>query len=97
MTLVITTGGIDLVGGGLPHWRWSARLRYRALNSWGLPWPVVPSRRLGRQERIAGAINGFFIAGEGIPALVVTRSPPAAEVRGIALLDAQGYLDSGAG
>lgn len=43
-----------------------------------------------------GAINGFFIAYEGIPAFIVTLATTAV-VRGIALLVTEGLLDSGAG
>ncbi len=69
MTLVITTGGIDLsVGSTLAL---VGALSAIALNSWGLPWPVVLLGGL-LLGGFVGAINGFFIAYEGIPAFIVT-------------------------
>lgn len=93
MTLIITTGGIDLsVGSTLAL---VGALSAIALNSWGLPWPVVLLGGL-LLGGFVGAINGFFIAYEGIPAFIVTLATLAV-VRGIALLVTQGYFDSGAG
>ena len=87
MTLVITTGGIDLsVGSTLAL---VGALSAIALNSWGLPWPVVLLGGL-LLGGFVGAINGFFIAYEGIPAFIVTLATLAV-VRGIALLVTQGY------
>ena len=87
MTLVITTGGIDLsVGSTLAL---VGALSAIALNNWGLPWPVVLLGGL-LLGGIVGAINGFFIAYEGIPAFIVTLATLAV-VRGIALLVTQGY------
>ncbi|PAW34425.1 ABC transporter permease [Pantoea vagans] len=84
MTLVITTGGIDLsVGSTLAL---VGALSAIALNNWGLPWPVVLLGGL-LLGALVGAINGFFIAYEGIPAFIVTL----AVVRGVALLVTQGY------
>lgn len=82
MTLVITTGGIDLSVGSTTAL--VGALSAIALNSWGLPWPVV---LLGGMVLggFVGAINGFFIAYEGIPAFIVTLATTAV-VRGIALL-----------
>ena len=58
MTLVITTGGIDLsVGSTLAL---VGALSAIALNNWGLPWPVVLLGGL-LLGGIVGAINGFFI------------------------------------
>ncbi len=87
MTLVITTGGIDLsVGSTLAL---VGALSAIALNNWGLPWPVVLIGGL-LLGGLVGAINGFFIAWEGIPAFIVTLATLAV-VRGIALLVTQGY------
>lgn len=87
MTLVITTGGIDLsVGSTLAL---VGALSAIALNHWGLPWPVVLIGGLVLGG-LVGAINGFFIAYEGIPAFIVTLAMLAV-VRGVALLITQGY------
>ena len=87
MTFVITTGGIDLsVGSTLAL---VGALSAIALNQWGLPWPVVVLGGL-LVGALIGAINGFFIAREGIPAFIVTLATLAV-VRGIALLVTQGY------
>ncbi|MFK3707258.1 ABC transporter permease [Klebsiella sp. NPDC088457] len=87
MTFVITTGGIDLsVGSTLAL---VGALSAIALNQWGLPWPVVLIGGL-LVGALIGAINGFFIAREGIPAFIVTLATLAI-VRGIALLITQGY------
>src|SRR5471032_2577086 len=65
MTLVITTGGIDLsVGSTLAL---VGALSAIALNNWGLPWPVVLLGGL-LLGGLIGAINGYFIAYDGIPA-----------------------------
>jgi len=84
---VITTGGIDLsVGSTLAL---VGALSAIALNYWGLPWPVVLVGGLVLGG-LVGAINGFFIAYEGIPAFIVTLAMLAV-VRGVALLITQGY------
>ena len=72
MTLVITTGGIDLSVGSTGAGRRALAI---ALNSWGLPWPVVLLGGL-LLGGFVGAINGFFIAYEGIPAFIVARHRP---------------------
>ena len=73
IALVITTGGIDLsVGSTLAL---VGALSAIALNYWGLPWPVVLIGGLVLGG-LVGAINGFFIAYEGIPAFIV---PPPGE------------------
>lgn len=87
MTLVITTGGIDLsVGSTLAL---VGALCAIALNSWGWPWYCVLVGGLA-MGALVGAINGFFIAYEGIPAFIVTLATLAV-VRGVALLITQGY------
>src|SRR5471030_2852460 len=87
MTLVITTGGIDLsVGSTLAL---VGALSAIALNYWGLPLPAVLVGGLVLGG-LVGAINGFFIAYEGIPAFIVTLAMLAV-VRGVALLITQGY------
>ncbi|NDL65158.1 ABC transporter permease [Enterobacteriales bacterium SAP-6] len=87
MTLVITTGGIDLsVGSTLAL---VGALSAIALNNWGLPWPVVLLGGL-LLGGLIGALNGYFIAYEGIPAFIVTLATLAV-VRGVALLITQGY------
>ncbi|WP_230492767.1 ABC transporter permease [Martelella alba] len=87
MTLVITTGGIDLsVGSTLAL---VGALSAIALNNWGIPWPVVLLGGLILGGLI-GLLNGYFIAYEGIPAFIVTLATLAI-VRGVALLITQGY------
>lgn len=87
MTLVITTGGIDLsVGSTLAL---VGALSAIALNNWGLSWPVVLVGGL-LLGALIGLINGYFVAFEGIPAFIVTLATLAV-VRGIALLITQGY------
>ena len=59
MTLVITTGGIDLsVGSTLAL---VGALSAIALNSWGLPWPVV---------LLGGLLLGAWVVGIPMPALL---------------------------
>ncbi|WP_417698563.1 ABC transporter permease [Psychromonas sp.] len=87
MTFVITTGGIDLsVGSTLAL---VGALTAMALQNWGWPWYVVlfSGILLGA---LIGAINGFFVAYEGIPAFIVTLATLAI-IRGLALLITQGY------
>lgn len=86
MTFVITTGGIDLSVG-------STVALIGALTAillqYAIPWPVVFIGMLVLGGLI-GAIQGFFIAYEGIPAFIVTLAGLSI-FRGIALLMTGGY------
>jgi len=86
MTFVITTAGIDLsVGSVLALVNALAAISLQA----GIPWPVVIVLMLGLGALI-GAVQGFFIAYEGIPAFIVTLAGLSA-IRGTALLLTKGY------
>jgi simple sugar transport system permease protein len=86
MTLVITTGGIDLSVG-------SVIALVSALSAYflqqGVPWPLVVVGMLAVGAAI-GAIQGFFIAYEGVPAFIVTLAGLSV-IRGFALLITGGY------
>jgi simple sugar transport system permease protein len=86
MTLVITTGGIDLsIGSTLALVGALAAIALQA----GAPGIVVLVGGLILGAAI-GAINGYFIAYAGMPAFIVTLGTLSV-VRGIALLITQGY------
>ncbi len=86
MTLVITTGGIDLsVGSTVALVNALAAIALQA----GLPWPLVVALMLGVGAAI-GAVQGFFAAYQGIPSFIVTLAGLSA-LRGFALLLTQGY------
>ena len=86
MTFVITTGGIDLsVGSTLAL----IGALTATLMQADVPWPVVVVAMLATGALI-GAIQGFFIAYEGIPAFIVTLAGLSI-IRGIALLITEGY------
>jgi simple sugar transport system permease protein len=86
MTFVITTAGIDLsVGSILALVNALAAISLQA----GIPWPVVVVLMLVIGAFI-GAIQGFFIAYEGIPAFIVTLAG-LSTIRGTALLLTKGY------
>lgn len=86
MTFVITTGGIDLSVGSVLAL--TATLS-AVLLQWGVPWPVVVLALLCLGAAV-GALQGFFIAFEGIPAFIVTLAGLSV-IRGIALLITGGY------
>ncbi len=86
MTLVITTGGIDLSVGSVIAL--VSALSATLLQA-GLPWPVVVVAMLLCGAMI-GAIQGFFIAYEGVPAFIVTLAGLSV-IRGFALLLTGGY------
>lgn len=86
MTLVITTGGIDLSVGSVIALV-SALSAY--LMQLGVPWPVVVVAMLACGAAI-GAFQGFFIAYEGVPAFIVTLAGLSV-IRGVALLITGGY------
>ena len=95
MTLVITTGGIDLSVG-------SVVALISALSAFllqaDLPWPLVVVAMLACGGAI-GATQGFFIAYEGVPAFIVTLAGLSV-IRGFALLLTGGYsipVDPGSG
>src|SRR5471030_1318576 len=86
MTLVITTGGIDLsIGSTLALVGAVSAIALRA----GAPGIVVLLGGLSLGALI-GAINGYFIAFAGMPAFIVTLGTLSV-VRGIALLITQGF------
>ena len=86
MTFVITTGGIDLsVGSNLALINALAAISLAA----GIPWPAVVLLMLALGIAI-GAVQGYFVAYEGIPAFIVTLAGLSA-IRGLALLLTEGY------
>lgn len=86
MTLVITTGGIDLsVGSTLALTNAVAAIALQA----GYPWPLV-SLGILVFGALIGAFQGFFVAYQGIPSFIVTLAGLSA-LRGVALLITQGY------
>lgn len=86
MTLVITTGGIDLSVGSVVAL--VATLSAASLQM-GLPWPAVLINMLALGA-VVGAIQGYFVAYEGIPAFIVTLAGLSV-IRGIALIVTGGY------
>jgi simple sugar transport system permease protein len=86
MTFVITTGGIDLsVGSTVALINALAAI----LLQFGVPWPVVILALVGVGV-VVGAIQGWFVAYEGIPAFIVTLAGLSI-LRGVALLMTQGF------
>jgi simple sugar transport system permease protein len=86
MTFVITTGGIDLsVGSTVALVNALAAISLQA----GIPWPLTVLLVLALGAMI-GALQGWFVAYEAIPAFIVTLAGLSA-LRGIALLLTQGY------
>lgn len=86
MTFVITTGGIDLSVGSVLA---LVAALSATLLQLGLPWPLVILAMLALGALI-GAVQGFFIAYEGIPAFIVTLAGLSI-IRGVALLITGGY------
>ena len=86
MTLVITTAGIDLSVGSILALV-SAVLAI--LLQWNLPWPIVIVLMLAGGG-LVGALQGFFIAYEGIPAFIVTLAGLGI-ISGLANLITGGY------
>ena len=86
MTLVITTGGIDLSVGSVLA---LVSAVSAVLLQWGVPWPLVIAMMLAAGG-LVGALQGFFIAYEGIPAFIVTLAGLSV-IRGAALLITGGY------
>lgn len=86
MTFVITTGGIDLSVGSVLAL--CATLSATLLQM-GLPWPLVILAMLALGA-LLGALQGYFIAYEGIPAFIVTLAGLSV-IRGVALLITGGY------
>lgn len=86
MTFVITTGGIDLsVGSTVALINALAAISLSA----GMPWFVaLPAMLL--LGALIGALQGYFIAFEGIPAFIVTLAGLSI-FRGAALLMTEGY------
>ena len=86
MTLVITTAGIDLsVGSQVALVNAVCAIAIAS----GLPWPVVVVAMLLLGGTV-GAVQGWFIAYQGIPAFIVTLAGLSI-LRGIALYLTEGY------
>jgi len=86
MTFVITTGGIDLsVGSTVALVNALAAIALRE----GIDWPLVVMGML-LVGALVGALQGWFVAYEGIPSFIVTLAGLSA-LRGIALLMTQGF------
>ncbi|MFZ1430303.1 MAG: ABC transporter permease [Geminicoccaceae bacterium] len=86
MTFVITTGGIDLsVGSTVALVNALAAIALQA----GLPWPLTVLAMLALGAAV-GALQGWFVAVEGIPSFIVTLAGLSI-LRGIALLLTQGF------
>lgn len=86
MTFVITTGGIDLsVGSTVALVNALAAIALQA----GLPWPLTVLAMLILGATV-GALQGWFVAVEGIPSFIVTLAGLSI-LRGIALLLTQGF------
>ena len=86
MTFVITTGGIDLSVGAIVAL--TNALAAIALQA-GWPWPAAALAVLALGAAV-GAMQGWFIAYQAIPAFIVTLAG-LSSLRGIALLLTQGY------
>jgi simple sugar transport system permease protein len=86
MTFVITTGGIDLsVGSTVALINALAAILLQS----GVPWPLVVFGLL-LVGGFVGAVQGWFVASQGIPAFIVTLAG-LSMLRGVALLMTQGY------
>ncbi len=86
MTLVITTGGIDLSVGSILAL--TGALTAILIHA-GVPWVLSVALMLACGG-LVGALQGFFIAYEGIPAFIVTLAGLSV-IRGAALLATGGY------
>jgi simple sugar transport system permease protein len=86
MTLVITTAGIDLSVGSILA---LVSAVSAILLQWNLPWPFVIILMLAGGG-LVGALQGFFIAYEGIPAFIVTLAGLGI-ISGLANLITGGY------
>lgn len=86
MTFVITTGGIDLsVGSTVALVNALAAILMR----FGIPWPAVVLMLILIGAAV-GAVQGWFVAYEGLPAFIVTLAGLSV-LRGVALLMTQGF------
>ncbi|MFD2175894.1 ABC transporter permease [Rhodobacter lacus] len=86
MTLVITTGGIDLSVGSMVA---LINATAAVLMAMGLPWPLAIVLML-IMGAVIGGIQGWFIAYQGIPAFIVTLAGLSI-LRGAALYLTEGY------
>lgn len=86
MTLVITTGGIDLSVGSIVA---LVNSMAAVLLKDGLAWPLVAAMMLAFGALI-GAFQGFFVAYQRIPAFIVTLAGLSA-IRGCALVLTGGF------
>lgn len=86
MTFVITTGGIDLsIGSTVALVNALAAIALQA----GIPWPLVVLLLL-LTGAVVGAVQGWFVAFEGIPSFIITLAGLSV-LRGLALLMTQGF------
>jgi simple sugar transport system permease protein len=86
MTFVITTGGIDLsVGSTVALVNALAAIALQA----GVDWPLTVALMLALGG-LVGAVQGWFIAYQGIPAFIVTLAGLSV-LRGVALLLTEGF------
>ncbi|MGD9509484.1 MAG: ABC transporter permease [Geminicoccaceae bacterium] len=86
MTFVITTGGIDLSVGSTVA---LINALLAILLQHGMPWPLTVLLMLALGG-LVGAVQGWFVAREGIPAFIVTLAGLSV-LRGVALLLTQGF------
>lgn len=86
MTFVITTGGIDLSVGSIVAL--SGALAAILLRD-GVPWPLAVAALLAGGG-LVGAVQGWFIAWQRIPAFIVTLAGLSV-LRGLALLLTEGF------
>ena len=86
MTFVITTGGIDLSVGSTVA---LVNALLAILLQQGVPWPATVFLML-LLGALVGALQGWFVAREAIPAFIVTLAGLSI-LRGVALLLTQGF------
>jgi simple sugar transport system permease protein len=86
MTFVITTGGIDLSVGSTVA---LVNALVAILLQTAVPWPIAVGGML-MLGGLVGAVQGWFVAWESIPAFIVTLAGLSV-LRGVALLLTQGF------
>lgn len=86
MTMVMTTRGIDLSVGSL-----TATVGAAGALLFARGWELVPVLlAMAAVGVLAGAVNGFFVSSQGVPAFIVTLAGFTA-FRGIALILTEGF------